>query len=219
MKTDKKAVKANEVNETGLATAQAATFKLEERQGKAIRGCCQVIIDKTVEAGRLYLDLCLYIRKNEVSPKLVSREMGDMGFNRQVISRVNKVANASDELWNEFAARTIGFNKVLELSRSTSAMNGLAKDTDSDIVDIKVQVEELEKGGEESGPAAPPTPEQREASAKKALESAAAKLLSAAASLQLKREKTIVGGNGYLVIVKKDKNWKPAPVKSEGQED
>jgi len=218
MKTDKKSVTAEKTNETGLATAEAATAKLELRHSKAIRGCCQVIIDKTVETGRLYLDLCLYIRKNAVAPKLVSYEMGEMGFNRQVISRVNKVANAADDVWNEFEARTIGFNKVLELSRSAPAMNGLAKDTDSDIVDIKVQVEELETGGEVSGPAVEPTPEQREATAKKALEAAAAKLLSAAASLQLKREKTIVGGNGYLVIVKKDKNWKPAPVKSEGQE-
>lgn len=195
-----------------LPTAKDATNKLEQKHSKAIRGCCQVIIDKVVETGRLYLDLCLYIRKNMVSPKLVSTEMSAMGFNRQVISRVNKVANASDELFSQFQARTIGFNKVLELSRGSDVVAGsLAAEMGSDVTDVKAQIAEMEKDetSSSSGPVLPASPEDAAAKHLKSFEMAAARVLSAAAALQWKKQKKVVGGNGYVLLVVRDKKWKP----------
>jgi len=202
---------ASAVNDTGLATEKAATAALEVKHTKAVRGCCQLIIDKTVETGRLYLDLCLYIRKNEVAPKLVSVTMTEMGFNRQVVSRVNKVAGASDELFSQFEARTIGFNKVLELSRAPAAIAGIAADSGEDVIDVKAQVEEME--GEETaspGPAVELSSEEKEAKLLKAYELAGSKVLSVAAALQWRKEKKIIGGNGYELVVRKQKGWKPA---------
>jgi len=206
----KKTDVAAKVNETGLATEKAATAALELCHSKAIRGACQLIIDKTVETGRLYLDLCLYIRKNQVAPKLVSFEMTEMGFNRQVVSRVNKVAGASNELFSQFEARTIGFNKVLELSRAPAAIEGIAADSGEDVIDVKAQVEELEAGDGGSGPVVEPTSEEKEEKLLKAYGVAASKVLSVAAALQWRKEKKVIGGNGYELVVRKQKGWKPA---------
>jgi len=208
--------KPNEVIVTPFTTAlpskDEAALKMEARHGKAIRGCCQMIIDKTVEVGRVYLDLCLYIRKNMVPMKLVSSAMTEMGFNRQVVSRVNKVANASDALWSEFEARTIGFNKVLELSRGGAVVGSLAKEMGSDVVDVKAQIEEMEseETNPEQKPLIEPTAEEKHAAALKQFESSAARVLSAAASMQIKKQKKVVGGNGYVLIVMVDKKFKPA---------
>lgn len=208
---DKKKLAMEKTDGTGLPTPDAAAAKLEKRHVAAIQGCCQKIIDKTVEAGRLYLDLCLYIRKNMVAPKIVSREMQAMGFNRQVVSRVNKVANASDELFSEFQARTIGFNKVLELSRGGVVAGSLAAEMGEDVTDVKAQIEEMES--EESDKSdkelIEPTLEEKQSRYLKSFETAAAKVLSMAAALEWKKQKKVVGGNGYVLLVVKDKKWKP----------
>jgi len=201
-----------------LPTAKQAISKLDELHAKAIRGCCQKIIDKIVETGRVYLDLCLYIRSNTVEPKLVSTEMAAMGFNRQVISRVNKVANASDELFSQFEARTIGFNKVLELSRGGAVVSSLAAESGEDVIDVAAQIEEMESQESKAAEASPvliaPTTDETIFKNTKAFESAASRCLSMAAALEFKKQKKVVGGNGYVLVVMRDKKWKPAPPKS-----
>jgi len=209
-----------------LATTKEATDKLELQHVKAIQGCCQVIIDQTVKTGTLYLDLCLYIRKNMVSPKLVSREMEAMGFNRQVISRVNKVANAADDVFSQFQARTIGFNNVLALARGGAVVGSLASEMGTDVVDVSSQIEEMEgeeerkENSEPSLPGVTPTPEEVIAKAQGRFDKAAAVVLSVAAQLEFKKQRKVVGGNGYVLLVIKDKKWKPksAPVANEGTE-
>lgn len=213
-------MKKNETKTEGAAvlpTPKEATNQLDARHSKAIRGCCQAIIDKVVETGRLYLDLCLYIRKNAVPPKLVSYEMDVMGFNRQVISRVNKVANASDELFSQFEARTIGFNKVLELSRGGAVAGSLAAEMGADVTDVKAQIEEMESeakekdSGPSAGKSAKMTDDEKKEKDMKRFERAAAVVLSVAATHGWTRQKKVVGGNGYVLLVVKDKKFKAAP--------
>jgi len=197
---------------TAAAVAQS---KADVRHIKAIRGCCQVIIDQVVKTGTLYLDLCLYIRKNTVSPKLVRCEMEGMGFNKQVISRVNKVANAADDVFSQFQARTIGFNNVLALARGGAVVGSLAAEMGSDVVDVAAQIEEQETEQAESENSNPPlpgvlaTPEELEKKALARFEKGAATVLSVAAQLGFKKQRKVVGGNGYILLVIKDKKWKP----------
>lgn len=194
-----------------LAKQNQALEKANAMHGKAIAGCCQKIIDMTVKTGTIYLDLCKYIRKNEVAPKLVSEVMGNMGFNRQVISRVNKVANASDENWKQFEARLIGFNKVLDMERGSVAITAIAKESGVDESVVRSEMAELEET-EESNPALiPPTEEETKAKFEKQLSSAVARALSACAALGIKKQFQIAGGNGYIFVCKIDRNHKPEP--------
>jgi len=68
--------------------------------------------------GEKYLELCLYIRKNEVVPTLVRTALEPF-FPKQRITEILTVSNSSNELWSEFEARRLAFRRVLELSRGT----------------------------------------------------------------------------------------------------
>jgi len=91
--------------------------------GVAERG--KAIIASVGEVGRKYLDLCQYIRDHSIAPKLVSNELGKLGFKRSRIAELNKVAGASDELWDAFQARRIGFKDTLELARKAAEGVGM----------------------------------------------------------------------------------------------
>jgi hypothetical protein len=101
-----KAVKPDGVL-TGKEAAQAdavAKFGLE------------IITAVGAVAGK-YLELCLYIRKHEVSPKLVSFELQRLGFKRSRVSEVNRVAQSSEATFKMYEAKLIGFDKCLNMSR------------------------------------------------------------------------------------------------------
>lgn len=104
-----------------LPTAPAAKVEhmtgAEAAQADAIREFGKTIIRKTGEVAGVYLDLCLYIRKHSVAPKLVSFELMRLGFKRSRISEVNRVANASEALFKQYEAKAIGFDKCLNMSR------------------------------------------------------------------------------------------------------
>jgi len=87
------------------------------KQATEIHTLAEEIIKATGEVAGRYKDLCLYIRNNKVAPKLVSFELGRLGFKRSRISEINRVANAPDKLWHEYEAKIIGFDKALELTR------------------------------------------------------------------------------------------------------
>jgi len=78
---------------------------------------CREIVTQTGQLAGKYLELCLYIRSNKVAPKLVSIELGRLGFKRSRVSEINKVANASDKLFSDYQAKMIGFDKCLDLAR------------------------------------------------------------------------------------------------------
>jgi len=175
------------------------------------------IIEKVVETGAVYLELCEYIRTNQVPPKLVSFELTALGMNRQQVSRINTVANASDEVYSQFSARTLGFNKVLDLAVAEKGtpelvVGALAKSMGQSVIDVKAIIEEHEDEESEAPQLIPPTPEQKEAKFLKQFEQCAAKVLSAAAGLGVQKQRKVVGGNGYVLVVMRDKKWvAPAP--------
>lgn len=123
----------------GAVTVQTSKeVAAEEKQKGHIRKLGEEIVKLTVKAGEKYFDLCSYIRKEQVAPKLVSAELKELGFHKVRISEINKVAQCSDELWNQFAARTLGFKGVLSLERGT-------------VQNMVAEVQELPKGQVEEG--------------------------------------------------------------------
>lgn len=195
--------------------AKLASDKLVVQHSAKIRFYAAEIIKKTCETGQVYLDLCNYIRDNLVAPKLVSFELGEMGFNRQVVSRINKVANAADDVYSQFAARLIGFNKTLELARGP-VVESLAEEMGTTVIDVKAQVEELESnqekaGGSSSGSSSSQGEEAGPIDWSDQFEKTAARLMNICALMGMKRPKTVTGNNGYLITIRRNPKWK-APV-------
>jgi len=202
--------KAVEVETTGkaLVTTLDETLKTkgelelkDQTHAKAIRKVADEIIKATVKTGRLYFDLCMYIRKNQISPKLVSFELSELGFNRVRISEINRVAQAADDVWNEFEAQTIGFRKTLEMTRG-NVIQMLAEENSLTETDVKAQLAEQNANEEVLEKASP------EEKAERRLSVGAHAMLLAAPLLDT-RKRTFSIGNGYTVIISKDKTGKP----------
>jgi len=163
------------------------------------------VIKSLAAAGEKYLSLCTYIRKNEVAPKLVSFQLAAKGFSRATISKINSVANADEKEWNQYAARTIGFNKVLALT-SGSVQKALADETGDDVIEVESEVRKLgqDVGSSDASVSTPVSvkPEDKKIHLTASLEAAAARLFAAAAGLEIKR-RVLKGTNGYKVTIER----------------
>lgn len=166
-----------------------------------IQALADGIVRATAHVGRLYLELCGYIRTNAVSPKLVSHVLAERGFSRSRVSEINRVANAADDVWNRFAAAAIGFRQVLDLERGnvilalsdelgvgrSDAVEGLGKMLHAEVAaesSASVGGEGLAGGGEEKGV--------------RKLERLAVDVLTIAKQLNMQRRKWSIG-NGYML--------------------
>lgn len=105
----------------------------QRREQRAeLRRLARQVQVSSVRLGDKYLSLCKYIREQELHPKQVSKELGELGFHRSTVSQIMRVAFALDESWADFEARRIGFKRALNLAR-VSARELLAKETGQDI--------------------------------------------------------------------------------------
>lgn len=107
-------------SESGKTKAVSAVVETVEDQ-KKIAGLVersQSIIRATGLVAEKYYDLITFIRRNQVSPKMVSEQMGKLGFKRSRISEVNRVAQAKDAVYSTYEAKAIGFDKALQLARA-----------------------------------------------------------------------------------------------------
>jgi len=147
---------------TLLPTPSQATNALQLAHSSKLQELGRAVIDAVVKAGTETLRLCEYIRNNQVAPKLVSSELQALGLSKSWASKVNSVANAGDDVWNAFAARTLTFKGVLSLEAGDSqAVKSLAAEMGADVVDIKAQIQE-QSDKEESEPVfIEPTPKEK----------------------------------------------------------
>jgi len=173
--------------------------KLEMEHSKKLRSLGEEIIRVTAEAGTKYYDLCIYIRKNGVTPKLVTFELGELGFEKTRISEINRVSQAADDVWNEFEARTIGFRKVLALARgAVPKLLGNELDCAENVIvnnAAKLTASQVGQGTVAGNP---------QEIHKRALESACHRVLKEAEFFNL-RSKKVTLGNGWTLDVSKDK--------------
>jgi hypothetical protein len=181
------------------SAAERTVRLVEEVQVASIQKLGTEIIRATASTGEKYLDLCRYVRINEVEIKVVSRELGALGFARPRISEIITVAMSSDATWKEFEARTIGMRCVLELERG-NIVNLIAEVSGISETEVRSDVDEakVKTGGATGGASG----EAQETSAR-SLELALARVLKLAEKMKL-RKKT-AAANGYSVTVTKKK--------------
>lgn len=75
------------------------------------------IVRKTGELGGLYLNLCKYIRANQVSPHTARYELFALGFPKTRVSEIIRVAYCNQKVWRDYEARLMGFNQTLRFAR------------------------------------------------------------------------------------------------------
>jgi len=174
------------------------------------------IIVATGEVAGKYLTLCLYIRQHKLGPKEVSVPLTKLGFKRSRISEINRVANAANDVWNDFEAMQIGFKKVLELERGTvvevvAHELGMEK---NELVGAKEENEEHASGS--TGEGGNTSGDEKETNARK-FERISASLLKLAAEMKLTKGRRVNIGNGFILEVSKDKKFgKPKVKKTDG---
>lgn len=204
---------------SAVKAAAEATKGLQLTQSVEIIRLGKDLLAAVIGTGEKYLNLCQYIRKNEVAPKLVSADLGGLGFSRQTVSKINRVAGASDELWNEFEARSVGFNKMLQLTRGdkpNEATKLLAQSMGQEVIEVTAEVKRLqgeEENDEKQGEVIEATEDEKDEKAKLALTRAAAVIARSRVYFDWKNTKVIKFGDGWLLTVSKDTSWK-APKKS-----
>ena len=99
----------------GTAVVQSG---VEAAQAVEVRRLGTEVIKATGAVAVKYHALVMFIRNNSVSPKLAAFELTSLGFKRSRVSEVNRIAHAKDEVFKEYAAKQIGFDRALELARS-----------------------------------------------------------------------------------------------------
>jgi hypothetical protein len=161
--------------------------------------------------------VCLYIRKNKLAPKLVSHELGQLGFRKEVVSKINRVAFASDELFSRFQAKMIGFDRVLMLARAEGPAGG---DKATPAAKALHECGALSTDDLTESEKAEAIPSTRSASKSATplmrIESAVAAIMKQMSSLtpnaQSKFNPKVFSVGPTTVSITFDKNWKSAPV-------
>jgi len=75
------------------------------------------VVKAVIDTADKYFAVVEYIRKHTLPPKLVAFELGQIGFARATVSKLNRLANAPADVFDLYAAKTVGFNKALKLTR------------------------------------------------------------------------------------------------------
>lgn len=173
------------------------------KHAKALDALADGIITAHIHTGTKYLELCQYIRKHQLAPKLVSYQLSNRGFHKVQVSKINRIAMASDENFSQFEARLIGIDKVLELERG-NVVEAIGEESGETPLDVERQVAELTQARSEG--ASGDTMERKARSLDKAL---MAVLRCAEIDNVRKRTAEL---NGWTVTVSKIKGYKPKKV-------
>lgn len=106
----------------------ATSFELETRKVYSVSKEEQLVVlaahGTEILKGMLvvsdkYYNLCVYVRTRNVEHAVVRDALEPLGFRKERISEIHRVATSSDALWSEFAARNLSFRRTLELTRGT----------------------------------------------------------------------------------------------------
>jgi hypothetical protein len=108
----------------------------EQEQMRVVTEIGEKIIQKTGEVGTLYRSLVQYLRTAQVAPRFVTHWLTEQGFHKVRVSEINRVAQAPDDVYTDFMAKSLSFKDALTLARlgtageavATPALQALAKD-------------------------------------------------------------------------------------------
>jgi len=99
-----------------LAEANAK-LALQDEQSKKLQLLGLEAIKAVVAVADRYFALITFIREQKVDKKLATHSLTTVGFEKSIVSKLLKIAHAPDDVFDLYAARTVGFNKVLKLTR------------------------------------------------------------------------------------------------------
>lgn len=124
--------------QSALGENQSSQVKSESESAVALGGqsaarlshnvCYKTALKTLGEKGRVvlndlqkltvsYLDLCSYIREQQIAPDDVTKVLLDCGFRKERVSEIKRVSYSSDEIFNAFRSRLIGWKTTLERVR------------------------------------------------------------------------------------------------------
>lgn len=167
------------------------------RQEQEFKTIAVAIIADTARVGQKYYDLCIYARRNELTPVQMRQWLTELHFHKGRTSEIIKVACASEEVFSQWAAKLIGFHGVLALAR------GVVKevkrlDVPADEAElIESTAKEFDKHPEEK-----PKARVKGQGSKRQFEKAAVKLLALAVKVK-SRGKVWDIGTGYVLTLEK----------------
>lgn len=82
-----------------------------------LRQKAKSLIDTVKQMTDKYLDLCVFIREKLFRPEEVSKELYSLGFRKERISEIKRVCFSTDEIFNDYRNRLIGWKAALERIR------------------------------------------------------------------------------------------------------
>lgn len=132
------------------------------------------ILQQTAKVAEKYVNLALYIRKEQLPDALVRSELLKLGFKKTRVSELLRVVKAPEEVWDAYAARQIGLKGALQLTRGENPpelINALALEQGKTPGQVEEELaESAGEEGDDSGPASDKTDDE------KRLDAVAAKL-------------------------------------------
>lgn len=178
----------------------------------------QEIVEDTLKVGEKYLRLCLFIRQHQITPKDSTKWLLDLGFHKAKASEINRVAQTSNELFEKYQARLIGWRDALQLSRGGIEEMKRAKVATEEpgiIEALKEAEAELVRDEEREQAAAASGTEKTDEEKKAAKRAERVKAWHRGAVTVLQKSEFIEAdnfewniGNGYKLILKKTKKDK-----------
>jgi hypothetical protein len=148
------------------------------------------------EVGEKYVNVCKWIRSNAIPPRRVSELLLPLGYAKTRVSELNRVSQCSDELWDEYEARKIGRNRMLELVRHAEDAGA------EDVSGVEGVAEENEGGEGGGGPEFVESPEDVKKRKLLTMAKCAKTIMNTAEFLNLRSKKWDLG-NGWVLEVKK----------------
>jgi len=175
------------------------------------------IVRGMLKVGDTYWKLCGYIRTNKVDADVVRKALEPLGFIKQRITEINRVANAPEELWSEYEARALSFRRTLELSRGTVQLllDKAESGADANLLTrtmVGVEAEEAEAEVSEAESNAGVTKEPESATVRKEKMEAVATRLAALADKYSVKQRVFKIENGYVVTVSRAPGKAPKTV-------
>lgn len=85
-----------------------------------LRKAARAFVSAMSDLGSKYLALVATIREGQYRPEVVDRVLSEAGLPRPRISELRRVAECSEEIYEDFKARLIGFKAALAKAREAS---------------------------------------------------------------------------------------------------
>jgi len=133
---------------------ELAALKNQDEHSKQLQMLGLEALKAVVAVSDRYFNIITFIREKEIDKKLASHSLGAVGFARPMVSKLLTIAHAPPDVFDLYAARTVGFNKVLKLTRDAEkqirALAGKGEQHLLEAVDAAAAAGEAEAEAEEA---------------------------------------------------------------------